>query len=86
VPFAAYIHPSNPTRGAYGGLSFVIFPVADAPCLVGLGVGTQGLVPEETVLGRPGHARKVGENTAWLHREFGRGSQLAWAKQNPIRW
>ena len=25
VPFAAYIHPSNPTRGAYGGLSFVIF-------------------------------------------------------------
>ena len=23
VPFAAYIHPSNPTKGAYGGFSFV---------------------------------------------------------------
>jgi hypothetical protein len=25
VPFAAYIHPSNPTSGAYSGLSFVVF-------------------------------------------------------------
>src|SRR5215510_6068305 len=43
VRFAAYIHPSNPPSGPYSGLSFVIFPVADAPCLVGLVVGTQGL-------------------------------------------
>ena len=27
VRFAAYIHPSNPKSGPYGGLSFVIFPV-----------------------------------------------------------
>jgi 5-methylcytosine-specific restriction enzyme B len=40
VPFAAYIHPSNPPAGPYSGLSFVIFPVQEAPCLVGLVVGT----------------------------------------------
>src|SRR5215831_13611188 len=40
VPFAAYIHPSNPSSGPYSGLSFVIFPAAGAPCLVGLVVGT----------------------------------------------
>src|SRR5664279_4605506 len=43
VPFAAYIHPSNPTAGPYSGLSFVIFPIAEKPCLIGLVVGTQGL-------------------------------------------
>jgi 5-methylcytosine-specific restriction enzyme B len=45
VPFAAYIHPSNPPSGPYSGLSFVIFPVANGPCLIGLVVGTQGLSP-----------------------------------------
>ena len=85
VPFAAYIHPANPKSGPYGGLSFVIFPVQDCPCLVGLGVGTQGLVPDEVVLGRPGHARKVRAICDWLNREFGGGSQIAWAKQDPTR-
>ena len=59
VPFAAYIHPNNPTSGPYSGLSFVIFPTENAPCLIGMGVGTQGLNPDEQVLGRPGHARKL---------------------------
>jgi 5-methylcytosine-specific restriction protein B len=85
VPYAAYIHQNNPDSGAYGGLSFVIFPVADAPCLVGLGVGTQGLAPDEAILGRPGHARKAQAISAWLNREFGKGSQVAWAKQDPTR-
>jgi 5-methylcytosine-specific restriction protein B len=85
VPFAAYIHPANPKSGPYGGLSFVIFPVRDSPCLVGLVVGTQGLVPDEVVLGRPGHARKVRAICDWLNREFGKGSQIAWAKQDPTR-
>ena len=53
VPFAAYIHPSNPPSGAYSGLSFVIFPADGAPCLLGLVVGTQGLTPDEAILGRP---------------------------------
>ena len=85
VPFAAYIHPANPKSGPYGGLSFVIFPTQDAPCLVGLVVGTQGLVPDEVVLGRPGHSRKVRAICDWLNREFGKGSQVAWAKQDPTR-
>ncbi len=85
VPFAAYIHPSNPTKGAYGGFSFVIFPAADVPCLVGLVVGTQGLAPDEAILGRPGHARKAQAICAWLNKEFGKGQQIAWAKQDPTR-
>ncbi len=85
VSFAAYIHPSNPTKGAYGGFSFVIFPAVDAPCLVGLVVGTQGLAPDEAILGRPGHARKAQAICAWLNKEFGSGQQVAWAKQDPTR-
>src|SRR5271166_5882759 len=85
VPFAAYIHPSNPTKGAYGGFSFVIFPAAEVPCLVGLVVGTQGLAPDEAILGRPGHARKAQAICAWLNKEFGKGQQIAWAKQDPTR-
>ena len=85
VPFAAYIHPSNPTSGAYSGLSFVIFPVSDGPCLVALVVGTQGLSPDESILGRPGHARKAQAMCSWLNRDFGAGSFVAWAKQDPTR-
>ena len=85
VPFAAYIHPSNPSSGPYSGLSFVIFPVPDAPSLVGLVVGTQGLSPDEAILGRPGHARKAQAISSWLNREYGNGSLVAWAKQDPTR-
>lgn len=85
VPYAAYIHPSNPTSGPYSGLSFVLFPVANEPCLVGLGIGTQGLSPDEAILGRPGHARKAQAICAWINREFGDGKQIAWAKQDPTR-
>jgi 5-methylcytosine-specific restriction protein B len=85
VSYAAYIHPSNPNSGAYSGLSFVIFPVPDQPCLIGLGVGTQGLSPDETILGRPGHARKTQAICAWLNREFGNGQLVAWAKQDATR-
>jgi len=85
VPYAAYIHPSNADAGAYGGMSFVIFPVEGAPCLVAMVIGTQGLAPDETILGRPGHARKIQATCAWLNHEFGRGKQVAWAKQDPTR-
>ena len=85
VPFAAYIHPSNPSKGAYGGFSFVIFPAEDAPCLVGMVVGTQGLAPDQAILGRPGHARKAQAICTWLNAEFGKGKQVAWAKQDPTR-
>ena len=85
VPYAAYIHPSNADAGAYGGMSFVIFPVEDAPCLVAMVIGTQGLAPDETILGRPGHARKLQAICTWLNERFGGGEQVAWAKQDPTR-
>lgn len=85
VPFAAYIHPSNPTSGQYSGLSFVIFPVPDQVCLIGMVVGTQGLTPDEAILGRQGHARKTQAICSWLNRDFGKGSFVAWAKQDPTR-
>ncbi|HXN45341.1 MAG TPA: AAA family ATPase [Bryobacteraceae bacterium] len=85
VPFAAYIHPSNPPSGPYSGLSFVIFPVSDGPSLIGMVVGTQGLTPDEAILGRPGHARKVRAICSWLNQKYGGGSLVAWAKQDPTR-
>ncbi len=59
VPFAALIHPANPSSGPYGGTSFAVFPGENAPCLLTLVVGTNGLAPDEAILGRPGHARKA---------------------------
>src|SRR5580698_858317 len=85
ITYAAYIHPSNPDSGAYGGMSFVIFPAEQEPCLVAMVIGTQGLAPDEAILGRPGHARKMQAVCTWLNHEFGHGEQLAWAKQDPTR-
>ncbi len=45
VPYAAYIHPSNADAGAYGGMSFVIFPVEGEACLVAMVIGTQDSHP-----------------------------------------
>ena len=85
VRFAAYIHASNPKSGRYHGLSFVIFPSQGQPCLVGLVVGTDGLSPDEAILGRPGHARKTNAICEWLNRRSGGGTRVAWAKQDPTR-
>lgn len=85
IPFAAYIHANTTNEGAYGGLSFVIFPAVGQTALFGLVVGTQGLDPDESVLGRPGHARKVQAICAWLNGAFGNEQQVAWAKYDPTR-
>ena len=85
VPSAAYIHPSKADAGAYGGMSFVIFPVDAEPCLVAMVIGTQGLAPDEVILGRPGHVRKMQAIATWLNHRFGKGDQVAWAKQDPTR-
>ena len=85
IPFAAYINPNNPDSGPYGGFSFVIFPSESKPALIGLVVGTQGLAPDEAILGRPGHARKSQAICGWLNAKFGHGRQVAWAKQDPTR-
>jgi 5-methylcytosine-specific restriction protein B len=83
VPYAGYIHPDNTGSGPYGGMSIAIFPVANARCLVTFVVGTGGLYPDEEILGRPGHARKVQALCAWLNATH--GEQVAWAKQDPTR-
>ena len=85
VPFAALIHPSNPNSGPYGGMSIAIFPADNSPCLVSFGVGTNGLAPDEYILGRPGHARKVKALCEWLNRTYGGKNLIAWAKQEPSR-
>ncbi len=85
VPFAAYIHADNPRSGPYSGMSLALFPIPGEPCLVSLIVGTQGLAPDEAILGKPGHARKAQAICAWLNRDFGNGEQIAWAKQDPTR-
>jgi 5-methylcytosine-specific restriction protein B len=83
VPFAALIHPSNPNSGPYGGTSLAVFPGDDAACLVSLVVGTNGLAPDEGILGRPGHARKAAALCAWLNS--GKQRLMAWAKHDPTR-
>jgi 5-methylcytosine-specific restriction protein B len=83
VPFAALIHPSNPDSGAYGGTSLAVFPGENAPCLISLVVGTNGLAPDEGILGRPGHARKAQALCAWLRS--GKRKLNAWAKHDPTR-
>ncbi|MBF6568537.1 MAG: AAA family ATPase [Candidatus Binataceae bacterium] len=83
VPFAAFIHPSNPNSGPYGGTSLAVFPGDDAPCLISLVVGTNGLAPDEGILGRPGHARKTAAVCAWLNS--GKRRLVAWSKHDPTR-
>lgn len=83
VPFAALIHPSNPSSGPYGGTSLAVFPGDDAPCMISLVVGTSGLAPDEDILGRPGHARKAAAVCSWLNSMERR--LVAWSKHDPTR-
>jgi 5-methylcytosine-specific restriction enzyme B len=85
VPFASLIHPSNPNSGTYGGMSIAISPADNLPCLVSFGVGTNGLAPDEYILGRSGHARKVKALCEWLNRTHTGKNLLAWAKHEPSR-
>lgn len=83
IPFAALIHPSNPSTGPYGGTSLAVFPGDDTPCMISLVVGTNGLAPDEEILGRPGHARKAAAVCAWLNS--GQRTLVAWSKHDPTR-
>jgi 5-methylcytosine-specific restriction protein B len=85
VPYAALIPPEQELSGPYGGMSFVLFPADEAnkPALIAMVIGTNGLAPDEAILGRPGHARKCAAIASWLNR---RGSgAFAWAKNDPVR-
>ncbi|MDY6826618.1 MAG: AAA family ATPase [Bacillota bacterium] len=85
VTFAALIDKSNPDSGAYGEMSFVIFPHEEKPAIIAMVVGTQGLSPDEEILGRPGHGRRVSAICNWLNKKYSRGRMVAWSKQDPAR-
>src|SRR6056297_1798356 len=85
VPFSAIIHESNPDSGGYGGMSFVIFPVSDFPPMIAMVVGTQGLSPDEHIIGKPGHSRKMNAIVRWLNEQFPGNKPIAWAKKDAVR-
>ncbi len=83
-PFAALLPPDQELTGGYGGMSFVMFPADEpgAPAIISMVVGSNGLAPDEAILGRPGHARKCAAIAAWLNA---RAAGSAWAKRDPVR-
>lgn len=85
VMFSAIIHASNPSSGGYGGMSFVIFPVADDRPMLAMVVGTQGLSPDEHILGKPGHSRKMNAIASWLNAQYSGDKPVAWAKRDAVR-
>ena len=83
--WAAYLNPANIEGGAYGGTSLVIFASKNKPALLTFCVGTQGLAPDEKILGNPGHARKLSAICKYLNTNYGNGQQVAWSKDNPCK-
>jgi 5-methylcytosine-specific restriction protein B len=79
VPYAGIINPDNPPSGPYGGTSVVWFPSRDSGSLIDFGIGTRGLAPDEGILTRPGHRRRV---TA-LRRYLARMGVDTWVKHDP---
>lgn len=79
VPFAGLIHPDNPTSGPYNGASLVWFPTRGSGSLLTFVVGTRGISPDEGLLTRPGHRRRL----AALRRYLSRQGVDAWTKPDP---
>src|SRR5262249_48311285 len=79
VPYAGIINPENPPSGPYGGTSVVWFPTHETGSLIDFGIGTRGLAPDEGILTRPGHKRRV---TA-LRRYLARLGIETWVKHDP---
>src|SRR5262245_29435827 len=78
VPYAGVINPDNPPSGPYGGTSLVWFP-GETTSLIGFGVGTRGISPDEGILTRPGHRRRV----AALRRMLAQMRVVVWSKADP---
>lgn len=78
VPWAGLINPDNPPSGPYGGTSLVWFP-GETQSLIGLGVGTRGLTPDEGILTRPGHRRRI----AALRKVLASHGVEVWTKADP---
>lgn len=81
VPYAGLIHPENPPSGPYGGMSLVWFPTTESGNLLAFVVGTRGLSPDEGILLRPGHLRRISA----LRRLMGQMGVKVWTKPNPSR-
>jgi len=79
VPYAGLVNPDNPPSGPYGGTSVVWFPTKEGGSLIGLIVGTRGLAPDEGILTRPGHRRRVSA----LRRYLARIGVETWIKADP---
>lgn len=79
VPFAGLIAEGSPTSGPYGGMSLVWFPVREGGSLLTFVVGTLGLSPDESVLGRHGYRRRLAGMRAHLRRA---GIEV-WTKPEP---
>jgi 5-methylcytosine-specific restriction protein B len=79
VPFAGLTAPDNPPAGPYGGASVVWFPVPGEGSLLTFVVGTRGLNPDEGLLTRPGHRRRV----AALRRRLAALGVPCWTKSDP---
>lgn len=79
VPYAGLVNPENPPSGPYGGTSVVWFPSHDGGSLIDFGLGTRGLAPDEGILTRPGHRRRV----AALRRLLARQGVDTWVKPDP---
>lgn len=78
VPYAGLINPDNPPSGPYGGMSVVWFPTNEGS-LIDFGVGTRGLAPDEGILTRPGHRRRISA----LRRYLARYGIDCWTKPDP---
>jgi 5-methylcytosine-specific restriction protein B len=79
VAYAGLINPDNPPSGPYGGTSVVWFPTREHGSLIGFGVGTRGLSPDEGILLRPGHRRRLRA----LRRYLARRDVETWTKPDP---
>jgi 5-methylcytosine-specific restriction enzyme B len=79
VPWAGLINPDNPPSGPYGGASIVWFPTREAGSLINFVVGTRGLAPDEGILTRPGHRRRINA----LRRYLAARDVDTWVKQDP---
>lgn len=79
VPYAGVINPDNPPSGPYGGTSIVWFPCEDRGSLISFVIGTRGLSPDEGILTRPGHRRRISA----LRRYLTRRGVDAWSKADP---
>jgi 5-methylcytosine-specific restriction protein B len=79
VAYAGFINPDNPPSGPYGGTSLVWFPREEG-CLIDFGIGTRGLSPDEGILTRPGHRRRIASLRRYL---ISQGVRVVWARQDP---